>query len=228
MTPRDIREVICPILLKVPDLYNWSDYPNVWNEVIHLIEQCLWFKVYDIAEALYKACSDGYFEEAESYGEDKFASDINKFFRENGIGWQMDEGKIVFRGSEIFESATREAAHALIESGRPRAADEIRKALSSLSQRPETDETGAINHAMGALEATARDLTGKPNAELGKLIPELNLPRPLDIAIDKLWGYSSDRARHIREGQSVNPEEAELVVSVAAAVCTFLAKRSLA
>jgi hypothetical protein len=33
--------------------------------------------------------------------------------------------------------------------------------------------------------------------------------------LKKLWGYASDRARHVREGQAVETAEAELVVSAA-------------
>jgi hypothetical protein len=88
------------------------------------------------------------------------------------------------------------------------------------------DRTGAIQHAIAALECTARDITGEPNATLGTLIAKLNLPKPLDMAVEKLWGFSSDRARHLREGKSVDDDEAELVVSVACAVCAFLSKRA--
>ena len=78
----------------------------------------------------------------------------------------------------------------------------------------------------GLLECTARDVTGQPNLTLGRLIPQLGLRAPLDAAVEKLWGYASDRARHIREGQAVETAEAELVVSVACAVCTFLVHRT--
>src|SRR5262245_36250861 len=53
MSPKAIREIVCEVLLKKPDEDNWSEYPNVWNEVNQLIEECPWFRVYDIAEALY-------------------------------------------------------------------------------------------------------------------------------------------------------------------------------
>ena len=86
--------------------------------------------------------------------------------------------------------------------------------------------TGAIQHAIAALECTAREVTGKPNLTLGRLLPRLGLTSPLDTAVEKLWGYASDRARHIREGQAVTTEEAELVVTVACAVCTFLSRRA--
>lgn len=226
MTPTDIRRAVCDVLLKVPDPQNWSDYPNVWNEVIRYMEECRWPKVYDIAERLYKACRDSEFEESCAFDEEEFSDAINQFFREHGIGWQMERGEIVFRGSEAFAIATDNAASALSESGRPRAADEIQKSLQSLSIRPKPDLTAAVTHAMGALESIARDLTGQPQPTFGQLSAKLDLPKPLDTAVEKLWGYSSGYARHIQEGRAVAPEEAELVVTVSAATCTFLAKRS--
>jgi hypothetical protein len=75
------------------------------------------------------------------------------------------------------------------------------------------------------MECVARDIAGEPNATLGKLIPGLGLPKPLDAAIEKLWGFSSERARHVREGELLDDLEAELVVSIACAVCAFLIQR---
>lgn len=226
MTPTEIREIVCRILSKVADPYNWSDYPNVWNEVICLVEQCDWFKVYDIAEELYRVCQEGGFGKAEQYGEEKFSDALNQFFRANGIGWQMDNGKIIFRGSEVFDTVTRKAASALAESKIFGAAEHVQEALFAISRRPDPDTTGAIYHAMVALESTARHITGQSKLTLGSLVPKLNLPKPLDNAVEKLWGYSSEYARHIREDRKVNTAEAELVVTVAAALCTFLAKQN--
>ena len=87
--------------------------------------------------------------------------------------------------------------------------------------------TGAIQHACAAMEATARDLAGDSKATFGQLIKRLDLPKPLDTAAEKLWGYASNNARHGLEGQQVETPEAELVVSVACAVCTYLAKRAV-
>ena len=221
MTPTVIRRIVCQVLLVPPDSYNWSDYPNVWGELNDLIAQCPWFKVYDIAEALHAALAKADLDRAQV-----FSVRLNQFFRESGIGWEIQDGRIVFRGSEVFAESTREAVTVLTESGRVRAANEIHEALWDISRRPEPDVTGAIQHAMAALESTARDVTDKRNRTLGQLVEELGLPKPLDTAVEKLWGYSSDRARHIREGQAVETVEAELLVSVACAVCTFLTKRN--
>jgi|SRR5450759_4296796 len=48
-----IREVVCPILDTFPDASNWSEVPNVRDEVMELIRGCPWYKFYDICEALY-------------------------------------------------------------------------------------------------------------------------------------------------------------------------------
>ncbi|ABQ30019.1 AbiJ-NTD4 domain-containing protein [Acidiphilium cryptum] len=220
MSPSTMRRAICAVLLVRPDPSNWSDYPNIWEEVNGLIADCPWFNVYDIAEALYAA-----FAQYDPHRASVFQDRLSEFFRENGIGWQMTDGRIVYRGSEIFMEATRQAAASLVQTGRNAAANEVHEALADISRRPMPDVTGAIQHSIAALECTARDVTGEPNLTLGRLVPRLALTPPLDTALEKLWGYASERARHVREGQAVSSEEAELVVSVACAVCTFLTKR---
>ncbi|WP_395664431.1 AbiJ-NTD4 domain-containing protein [Methylocella sp.] len=220
MSPDTMRRVICGVLLVRADPSNWSDYPNIWDEVNGLIGDCPWFKVYDVAEAIHAALAARY-----SDGADLFQDRLNSYFRENGIGWQMTGGRIVYRGSEAFAEATREAAAVLAQTGRSAAANEVHEALADISRRPKPDITGAVQHSIAALECTARDVTGEPNLTLGRLVPRLALTPPLDTAVEKLWGYASERARHVREGQAVSSEEAELVVSVACAVCTFLSKR---
>ena len=144
---------------------------------------------------------------------------------ESGIGWELRDGRITHRGSEAFARSTHEVPNRLDDVGLQRAANEMREALADISRRPEPDITGAIQHAMAALEATAREAAGQLNPTLGKLVPELGLPAPLDQAVHKLWGYASDRSRHIRERQAVDHAEAELVVAIAGALCEFLAHR---
>jgi hypothetical protein len=222
MNPSDMRTTICQTLLVRPNPSNWSEYPNVWGEVNDLIEGCDWFKVYDIAEGLYR----GLAEQWDRAPAKDFQNRLNQFFREHGIGWQMSDGKIVYRGSEAFTETTTKAAALLMDTGRNAAAKEIHEALQDISRRPAPDVTGAIQHVIAALECTARDVTSEPNLTLGRLISQLRLRPPLDTAVEKLWAYASDRARHIREGQAVATAEAELVVSVACAVCTFLARRT--
>jgi hypothetical protein len=220
MTPSAIRNVVCEVLFVAPDRDNWSD-PNMWDEVQALLRTCEWVKVYDVAETLWR--------NLEEWPDDqlRYQDELNRLFREKGIGWELKDGiGIVYRGEEPFEAATSEATKILAETGRTTAAGELREALSDLSRRPNPDVSGAIQHAIAALECVARDIARDRKRTLGELIPKLGLPRPLDEAVIKLWGYASERARHRREGEAVSDDEAEMVVSVAAAVSTFLAKRA--
>jgi hypothetical protein len=219
LAPSSIRDIACRILLEPPDRNNWSEYPNIWEEVLWMLRNCEWYKVYDIAEAIWRS-----FE----YRPDEqrmFEDEINRCFREKGIGWELKRPDgIVYRGSETFAAVTREAAQTLSQTGHSTAANEIHEALRDISRRPVPDRTGAIQHAMAALECTAREVTGQKDT-LGRLLPGLNLPKPLDTAVEKLWGFASERARHLHEGNQVSSEEAELVVIVACAVSNFLVNR---
>lgn len=223
MTPTAMRQAICDVLLESPDPNNWSDYPNVWDEVVSLTQEAPWHKVYDIAEALYEELATG--RRGDSGLADEFERRLNDFFVENGIGWELCDGQIVHRGSEAFARSIHDVPDCLEETGFQRAANEIHESLGDISRRPEPDITGAIQHAMAALEATAREVTGQSNPTLGKLVPMLKLPSPLDNAVRKLWGYASDRCRHIRERESVDRSEAELIVAIAGSLCAFLAQR---
>ena len=145
-------------------------------------------------------------------------------FREQGIGWEMENGKVRYRGAEPFARTVKGAATDLSNTGRPQAASELAEAVKDISRRPKPDITGAVQHAMAALEATARDVTGQNKPTLGKLVGSLGLTPPLDAALEKLWGYASNEARHGREDVKLSPAEAELIVGVSGAVCGYLAK----
>lgn len=214
-----IREVVCGVLFEIPDSNNWSD-SNVRNEVLGLITSCPWFKVYDIAETIWRELN------IDLETQERYRDELNRFFREKGVGWKLDEYQgLVFRGNEGFATVTAKAVDVLTQSDRTTAANEIREALADLSRRPVPDRTGAIQHAIAALEATARHITGQPKLTLGQLVSELDLPKPLDQALEKLWGFGSQYGRHLREGEIPRDDEAELVVSIACAVCIFLVGR---
>jgi AbiJ-like protein len=150
------------MLRTTPDPSNWSEYPNIWEEVQSLIRGSEWFKVYDFVEALQANFAQR--------GDNSFADAVNEFFADEGIGWQLIDGQIITRGPEAFETIVTEATAALETSKRPTAAGHLHEALQGLSRRPEPDLSGAAYHAMGALEGVARDLTGDPKATLGEIL----------------------------------------------------------
>ena len=226
MSPSQMRDAICDALLVAPDPDNWSEYPNVWDEVGRLMNDAPWYRVYDIVEVLYAELASTHQWNTSHHAAGQFQKRLNGFLAEKGIGWELRDGQITHRGSEVFAKSTQEVPDHLQNSGFQRAANELREALGDISRRPEPDVTGAVQHAMAALEATARSVTGQENATLGKLLGQIDLPSPLDKALEKLWGYASDRGRHIREQQTITAAEAELIVAVAGSVCAFLAQKA--
>ena len=231
LSPRSLRPLVCRILRVAPDPGNWSEWPNIAYEVSQLVGSCPWYNVYDIIESIYDKLSKS--QQLALYDEtmsaaDFFATEINAFFMQNGIGWQLTDGQIQIRGPEVFEEVTRKAIELLDSSARATARNEIREALGDLSRRPEPDKTGAVQHALTALECIARDVSGDPKSTLGDILrnhPDL-LPRPLASAIEKVWGYASEYGRHLREGREPTMEEAELLVGLAGAVAIYFARKA--
>lgn len=213
-----LRELICAVLLRRPDYaHNWGA-ENIAREVDDLMSEAAWYKVYDIAERLHDEIGR---QDYTGTRQDDFVHRLNQLFREQGIGWQMEGGRIMARGSEAFALATRDAVETMQAAGTPTAANEIHEALRDISRRPQADTSGAIQHAMAALECVAREISGSSDT-LGPIINRLPLPAPLDAALHKLWGFTSQEGRHLQEGRNPQFAEAELVVTVASAVSVYL------
>lgn len=221
--PMTLRALVCRILRKRQNDSNWSEYPNIDGEVRALVDDCEWYRVYDVLEAI----SSKMMEEPYSYEYENFETEINDYFVENGIGWKLVEGKIEIRGAEVFEQSLRQAESVLQTTGFTTARNELHEALHDLSRRPSPDVTGAIQHSMAALECVARVACGDEKATLGEIIKRYRdvIPKPLDEAITRIWGFASENARHISEGREPSFEEAELVVSIVAGVSNYLAKK---
>ena len=217
--PDRLLEIVRSVLKSQPDRTD-----NAWNQVERLMSSCEWFHVYDAIEAFYAGMASGgplFLAQAGIYEQA-----INECFEEEGVGWQLASGEIITRGPEAFEEAVHGAVGALETARRLTARDEIHKALGDLSRRPEPDLTGAVHHAMAALECVARDAAGDPKATLGDILkrhPDL-IPKPLDTAVDKAWGYASQMGRHIQEGREPERKEVELIVGLAATVATYLSR----
>lgn len=224
--PSALRSVICKVLRKRPNRNNWSEYPNIDDENHYLIDDCQWYKVYDIAEAIYKKMEETPF----SYESETFENELNEYFVESGIGWKLVNGLIEARGSEGYENIIKTTDDALVKSGRNTARSELHEAFADISRRPNPDITGAIQHSMASLECVAREVCGDTKATLGEILNRHKdlIPSPLDQAITKAWGYASEHARHIREGREPSYEEAELIVGICASVSTYLSSKEKA
>lgn len=217
LQPSDMRQLLCTLLFRSPDSNSWSEFPNIDREVRDLIRECEWFEVYDLIELLAEHC--------ERRGCD-VAVEINRMFRIKGVGWQLVGNRLEIRGSEAFELAIREGQAELARRGNSTAANELHEAILDLSRRPNPEVSGAIQHAMAALECVARDVCDSKET-LGDLLrrnPDL-FPKPVDQIVDKAWGYTSNYGRHLIEEKPPAFDEAELVVGLSGVLCRYLARR---
>ncbi|WP_373500499.1 AbiJ-NTD4 domain-containing protein [Desulfococcus sp.] len=223
LSPSKLRDIVCGVLHERPDPSNWAEYPNIWNEVQQLVYDCEWFRVYDIAEALAQ-----YLGRAFHPGKDIFECELNDCFREMGIGWKMIESRIQARGEDDYEKIVEEAKSELNKADMPTAQSEISEALNDLSRRPQPDLSGAVHHAMAALECVSRTVTGQSKATLGEIVTGVKnpLPKPLDEAVKKAWGYASENARHGREERILSRAEAHLIVGLSSSVISYLLQKS--
>jgi hypothetical protein len=213
-----IRAVVCRVIHEAPNPGNWSEVPNIRDEVQQLISSADWFYVYDIIEENLRIieASRGYDAAVE------YAKKINDAFVGTGAGWQLKAGEgIVIRGDAEFEDAVQQARDSLGNAGFSVAQNELREALRDISRRPEPDLTGAIHHSLGALEAAARYVNGSEKG-FGDIVDQIGIPKPLDIALSKMWGYSSNFGRHVSPTNVPSLNDATLVVHLASAFCRYL------
>ena len=209
-----------------------SVYPSEAIEMIEEVFQELeWFQVYDALERFSSLVDDEYYEFYQ-FAQLEFDERISRYFRRNGVGWQLKDGKVLARGEEAYERAVSDAKEALQQAGMATAQNEIEEAIRDLSRRPEPDLTGAVTHAMGALECAAKEISGKPKLTLGQMINEarknhvnLGIEKPLLSCIEKGWGYASQHGRHVVEGRAPDRAEAELIVHLSATVATYVCRK---
>ncbi|MFZ2277401.1 MAG: hypothetical protein WAW39_06370 [Prosthecobacter sp.] len=222
LKPSNLRAHLCRLLMTSPS-HAWSEFPNIDEEVRQMIKEAEWYHVYDLMEWIYQKKIEYDGQMAAS-----FESCLNECFRRKGVGWQMVEGCIQVRGPEIFEQVIHLAISLAVNSGREVARRELQEALKDLSRRPEPEVTGAIQHAMAALECVARDVTKEPKLTLGEWLKKnpSAFPQPLGVGIDKLWGYTSQFGRHVEEGKPASFDEAELVVGPSGALSAYLLRKA--
>lgn len=221
----DIRRIACEVLQRRANADNWSQN-NVYGEAQELLDTCEWYEFYDLVEAI---CEELPTRTARGTDKSKgptssLEDGLNAYFSKRGIGWQLRSCRLEVRGPEAFQDIVVRAQAALTQASLMTAAGEVHEALCDLSRRPEPDITGAIQHALAAVECAMREICDDQKPTMGKLLAEYPdiVPPPLDIALEKVWGFASERGRHLREGRQPSFADAELTVSLAAAVATYL------
>lgn len=214
-----IREIVCIATKQAPDSNQWGENDFMKSEIEEKITNCPWPYVYDLIELFYDKLNNS--------DKSSFSDTINEYFLIHGIGWKLYEGSIEYRGEKLFENDLILAQEALKEHQLNDSNREIDEAIKDMSRKPDPDTTGAIQHSLAALECVCREISGDEKDTLGDIIkkhPDL-VPSPLNVAISKIWGFSSEQGRHIREGRCPKLDEAELLVHLSASICLYLSKK---
>lgn len=217
------RDALCRGLKKIPDARHKWGADEIKGEVYELVEDAEWYQVYDGAEAiadeiLRRHMVDEYV---------LYEEELNRTLEECSVGWRMVSARFEVRGDEAVQAVQDRSLTQIAESGLTVATSEMKEAIAALSRRPVPNLSGAVVHAFLALESIARHCTGDPKSTLGDILkkhPDM-LSEPLKSAAEKLWGYSSNEARHGKEDRNLDPDEVELVVGTAAVLSSFLVRR---
>jgi len=205
--------------LRLPSKNNNKEDHVFLAEVQEAINSCKWYEVYASIEEVHHLLHNRSHAHA-----DEFSSSVNTFLRERGVGLELRDGTLDYRGDTALTEFTEAATQMLIASDRVTALSELQEAITDIRRLPIPEVTGAIQHSMGALECLARDLVQDNKITLGKLVKKYGTLLPTTVAsmVDKAYGFASDEARHLREGENVDFAEAELVVGLTATVVTYL------
>ena len=181
MAPKDVRETVCRCLSVIPN-FRVGDNVGMIAESRNLLSNCDWYDVYNAIEAIYKDLAPN--------GRERFEKKINKVFRREGIGWQLVDGEVTYRGEGAFQFIAQTALEQLEHAGLTTGGEEFGVAIADLSHRPEPKLSSAIDHAYKAVECVMRSVCGDDGTTLGKLIDRHKgiIPKPLDTAVQKLWG----------------------------------------
>lgn len=216
--PEAIQEIMSGVFLRRTN--SFPDHFKVWEEFETLILECEWFKVYDVCEAAYKNI---YTDIRRDY-----SNRINNLFREFGIGWKFETGKVVVRAKDEMEAYFKKAASTLNISNP--ALIELQEARRCLGKRPIPDLEAAGCHCKTALESVARQITGNNNnddlrALMKNHAGELGIPKPLDMALENMWEFLLEDAEQLTKRRKITRQEVELFLGIASVVITYLFER---
>ena len=216
--PSAQRTILCKALRRIPDQSNWSEYPNVENEVLDLIAIEPWYKFFDAMERIPKSLVE---EDISIYYQK-----MNALFAEERIGYRFESGAIIRQGTEEFLKAVRLARIAL---GDERFAEPLRqfeRGYDFRNRRP-ADWANAIKEAVNSVEGVLQVIYCRPGVSLTRIISD-NLPAELPGGIKQLFrslysqGSGTVGARHASiGGNEPTGPRAELALHVAASLHEF-------
>ena len=219
LTPTAQRRVLCPALRISPDKDNWSDYPNVDNEVVDLLTTTSWCKFYDSLERiplyLQSDVVATYYER------------INALLADEMVGYRFESDRLARVGTAEFQTAVVAARTALQDERFAEPRRQFNRAYEFRNNFP-PDWPNAIKEAVNSVEGVLQVIYDRPGVALPTIVND-NLPSDLPGGIRRLFGslYSHGSgtvgARHASiGGNDPTGPRAELAIHLAAALHAFV------
>ena len=175
--PAAQRAILCRALRRIPDPNNWSEYPNIENEVLDLIAIEPWYRFFDAMERLPKSLGE---EDVSIYYQK-----MNALFAEERIGYRFESGAIVRQGTEEFHGAVRLARTALGDERFAEPRRQFERGYDFRNRRP-ADWANAIKEAVNSVEGVLQVIYCRPGVSLTTIISE-DLPDELPRGIKQLF-----------------------------------------
>ena len=217
-TPTAQRHILCGALRTPPDQYNWSDYPNVDQELVDLVALGPWYRFFDALERIPLFLRE---DETETYYEA-----MNALFADERIAYRFDSGSLVRLGTDEFHNAVALARTALRDQSFAEPRRQFENANGFRNSIP-PDWANAIKEAVNSVEAILQVIYKRPGVSLPTIISQ-DLPAELPGGIKRLFkslysqGSGTVGARHAAIGGSEpTGPRAELAIHVAAALHEF-------
>ncbi len=192
-----------------------------FSGICELIRTIEWYEVFGILEALSSTIDSR--DELEDFEEA-----INGIFDDSGLKWELINDTIYGVRDDQGIPLSDVCLDLLHSSGYISSEHELRAARACLVEQQPPDITGAVSHAMNAMEAVAKKVFNEPKKTLGEVIKAHRdqFPKPLDVVLEKMYGFASEAgARHGVEGHSLKIEDAELIVGIVSAMCSYLIRK---
>ena len=216
--PKSQRRILCKALRVMPDSGNWSDYPNVDDEVTQLVSIQPWYRFFDAMERIVKFLPD---ENVANYHEK-----MNELFSEERVGYRFESGSIVRMGTEEFHGAVEGALTALQDDRFAVPRRQFQRAYEFRNARP-PDWANTIKEAVNSVEGVLQVIYQRPGVSLPSILSQ-NFPDNLPGGIKKLFqglysqGSGTVGARHAAVGgNEPNGPRAELAIHTAASLHAF-------
>ena len=217
--PSEQRRILCQALRIAPNQGNWSEFPNVDDEVVELLTTTPLYRFFDGLERiplyLQPDCVAIYFDK------------MNALLSDEMVGYRFESGRLVRVGTEEFHTAVAAAQTALQDQ---RLAEPRRQFIRAYEFRNgfPPDWANAIKEAVNSVEGVLQVIYDRPGVALPTIVND-NLPSDLPGGIRRLFrslyshGSGTVGARHASiGGNDPTGPRAELAIHLAAALHAFV------